>query len=88
MSPWQDKYRLTKNDVAQILEDFVEGKGNPSSWDGFTLGMTLDDRYLDHIRKRCLGLSEEFPPSSRHEYCNSQGIEVMRSYIRELRKPE
>ena len=76
---------MAKNEVAQILEDFVEGNGNPYSWDGFTLGMTLDDDYLDSIRKRCVGLSEEFPPSSKHEYCNPQGIQVIRAYIQELR---
>ena len=39
MSPWQNKNRLTKNEVAKILEDFVEGTGSPYSWDGFTLGI-------------------------------------------------
>ncbi len=88
MSPWKRSNKLTKNEVAQILEDFVEGNGSPCSWDGFTLGMTLEDDYLDSIRMRCIGLSEEFPPSSRHEYCNPRGIQVIRAYIQELRNPK
>jgi hypothetical protein len=85
MCPWDKKYRLTRHEVVQILEDFIEGsKGSPFSWDGFTLGMSFEDDYLDGIRRRCANLSEEFPPTGR-EYCNEQGIEVIRAYIRELR---
>jgi hypothetical protein len=85
MSPWNKKYKLTRAEVAQILEDFVEGSsGSRYSWDGFTLGMSFDDDYLDSIRSRCAGLSAEFPPTGR-EYCNQYGIEVIRAYIRELR---
>jgi hypothetical protein len=88
MSPWKKKYSLTRNEVAQILEDFVEGTSNsPYSWDGFTQGMSIENDYLDGIRRRCAGLSEEFPATGR-EYCNPDGIDVMRGYIRELRNLE
>lgn len=84
MSAWDKKYSLTRHEVAQILEDFVEGGGSPYAWDGFTLGMSFEDDYLDAIRRRCAGLSEEFPPTGR-EYCNPRGLEVIRAYIQELR---
>ena len=87
MTPWVKKYKLTKEEVAQILEDFIEGKGNRWSWDGFTLGMTLEDERLDKIRERCIGLSEEFPSENPNQYCNEEGRNVIREYIKELRRP-
>lgn len=85
MSPWNRKYKLTYGEVAQILENFLEGTGNPLAWDGFTLGMSFEDRYLEQIRVRCAGLSQEFPPEKPSEYCNERGRDVIRGYVRELR---
>jgi hypothetical protein len=87
MAPWIKNSRtLTREEVAQILEDFLEGsRGSPYSWDGFTLGMSFEDESLEAIRIRCAGLSEEFPPDNEKKYCNEQGLNVMRDYIRRLR---
>lgn len=85
MTAYMRKYKLTYEEVAQVLENFIEGKGGPWAWDGFTLGMSFDDNYLEDIRKRCVGLSEEFPPQNPHEYCNEQGRGVIRGFIAELR---
>jgi hypothetical protein len=72
-------------EVAQLLADFLTGKAHPLAWDGFTLGSQFDDERLEQIRLRCAGLSQEFPPEKRGEYCNEQGLEVIRGYIAELR---
>jgi len=85
VSPFVRKHKLSNYEVAQILEDFLEGKGRPLAWDGFTLGMSLDDKRQEEIRLRCLRLSEEFPPDSPNEYCNEQGRNVIRDYIKQLR---
>ncbi len=86
MSPWTKKYTLSNAQVAQILEDFVEGSSaSPHSWDGFTLGMSCEDENLEDIRIRCAGLSEEFPPDNPKEYCNKEGRDVIREYVRQLR---
>lgn len=86
MAPSTKKYKLTKGEVAQILEDFLEGSEvSPFSWDGFTLGMSFEDECLETIRIRCAGLSEEFPAKNINSYCNEQGLNVMRDYIRQLR---
>ena len=85
MSPWFKKSKLNNQELAQILEDFLEGKGNKMAWDGFTLGMSFDDENLEKIRLRCAGLSQEFPPTQRHEYCNEKGRDVLRRYIKQLR---
>jgi hypothetical protein len=85
MAPWIKKYKLTKQEVAQILEDFLEGKGSQFAWDDFTLGMSFEDKYLEAIRKRSAALSQEFPPDNPNEYCNEQGRDVIRDYIKQLR---
>ena len=85
MSPWIRKYKLSNQEVAQILEDFLQGKGNPLAWDGFTLGMSIEEKHLEQIRIQCAGLSQEFPPDHANEYCNEQGRDVIRGYIKQLR---
>ena len=72
--------------VLQVLEDFLAGKGSPWAWDNFTQGMRLTDTYLEQIRRRCAGLSREFPPGKSGEYCNSEGRTVIRNYIEKLRR--
>jgi hypothetical protein len=79
------KYKLSKQEVAQILEDFLEGRGSRWAWDDYTLGMSFEDEYLEDIRLRCVGLSKEFPPLNPNEYCNEQGREVLRGYVAQLR---
>ena len=79
------KDKLTYEEVAQILEGFLEGRQDRWSWDGFTLGMSFEDPYLEAIRVRCNGLDSEFPPDKPHHYCNEKGVDVLRGYIRELR---
>jgi hypothetical protein len=73
MTPWIKKYKLSKQEVAKILEDVLEGTGARWDWDDFTQGMTLEDPYLDQIGSRCSNLSEEFPPERPNECCNERG---------------
>ncbi|HEY2168427.1 MAG TPA: hypothetical protein VGJ30_02290 [Candidatus Angelobacter sp.] len=76
---------LSNQEVAQILEDFLDGKGSQWAWDDFTLGMSFEDKHLEEIRIRGMGLSQEFPPSNPNEYCNEQGRKVIRDYATQLR---
>ena len=86
MVSWIKEYRtLTRSQVAQILEDFLEGRGGLYSWDGFTQGRPLDDEELERIRSRCAGLSEEFPSDDGKAYCNENGLRVIRDYVVQLR---
>jgi hypothetical protein len=85
MTPSIRKYKLSHSDVADILQNFLDGTGDPLAWDGFTLGMSFDEERLEKIRIRCAGLSQEFPPSRKNEYCNEQGGEIIRDYIKQLR---
>ena len=79
------KNKLSNREVAQILEDFLEGKGSRWAWDDFTLGMSFEDKHLEDIRIRCADLSREFPPDKPNEYCNERGRNVLRDYVEQLR---
>jgi hypothetical protein len=79
------KHKLSKKEVAQILEDFLEGRGSRWAWDDYTLGMSFEDKDLEDIRIRCVDLSKEFPPGNPNEHCNEQGRDVLRGYIKQLR---
>jgi hypothetical protein len=79
------KDKLSSQEVAQILEDFLNGKGGRWAWDDFTLGMSFEDKSLEEIRLRCVGLSQEFPPDNPSEFCNEQGRNVIRDYVKKLR---
>ena len=80
--------KLGNLEVAQILEDFVEGRGHPLAWDGFTQGRSrqdFEDERLEQIRRRCACLDQEFPPKNPREFCSEQGRDVIRRYVEELR---
>ena len=77
---------LEKLEVAQILEDFLEGTGGPWAWDDFLSVTAVADERLEQIQRHCNLLSEEFPPEKPGEYCSAQGREIIRRYIEELRR--
>ena len=77
--------RLGRQDVAHILEEFLEGRGGPWDWDDFiSVGKVADER-LKQIQRHVNLLSEECPPETPGEYCSEQGREVIRRFIAELR---
>ena len=43
----------TREDVAQYIEDFVQGRGGERDWDEFT-SVRIKDPYLDRMRRQCL----------------------------------
>jgi hypothetical protein len=77
----------TRQDVANILENFLTGKGGDWDWGAFTQGAPFDDPLLEVIRVRCALLSEEFPPANKRHYTNEGGLQVIRDYIDLLRAP-
>ena len=79
--------KLSRREVAQILEDFLAGRSDRWAWDDFT-SFTLDDEELERIRIRCSGLDSEFPPVEKGHFCGEKGFEVIRGFIKELRTCE
>ncbi len=76
---------MTYLEVAQTLEDFIEGRGGEWAWDDYLTGTHFKDPYLKATQERMNGLSAEFPPLLKGYYCGPAGIEVIRTRIQELR---
>jgi hypothetical protein len=81
------KMQLSKDEVATVIENFVEG--TVGNWDGddFTTGTTFQDDHLKAIQKRYLYLPEEFPSDNPH-YCSDEGLNVLRTLVAELRSKQ
>jgi hypothetical protein len=76
--------QLTRDDVAAAIDAFLSDTGSRYDWDDFT-SRPINDPALDAIRMRCLGLPEELPSHTPHQYCSDAGFAVLRSYVVELR---
>ena len=75
----------SRQEVATIIESFLNGTAESRAWDDFT-SVPLSDPELERIRIRCAQLPKEFPPESASAYCNEQGIVVLKTYAQLLKK--
>ena len=85
MAAWIKRSQMSKQEIARVMEDFLEGRDKSLSWDSYTLGRSFEDKNLEEMRLRCANLTFEFPPSNKNEYCNEEGRAVIRNYIKQLR---
>ena len=76
--------KRTREEVGNTIDGFINGTGRQWDWDGFT-SIRIDDPELEEIRKRCVSLPVEYPPSTTKDYCNEAGIKVMRDLVQGLR---
>ena len=79
------RYERSRQEVADLLDAFLEGRERPWAWDTF-LSFQLKDEELEGIRLRCAKLDAEFPPDEKGRFCSEEGIRVIRGYIGQLRK--
>jgi hypothetical protein len=56
--------KMTREQVAKTIEDFVNGTSGKWDWDDF-ISIRLQDAELDAIRKKCVSVRDEFPPSDK-----------------------
>jgi len=75
----------TRGEVADIIENFLDGRGGEWDWDEFT-SISIKDAYLDGIRCKCASLRDEYPPQKPNEYCSDAGAAIMRNFVKELRE--
>ena len=75
---------LTRQQVAKVLDDFLDGTGGKWDWDDFT-SVPLADPELEAIRVKGMLLPAEFPPTTRTEYSNEQGRQVLRNLANQLK---
>jgi hypothetical protein len=72
----------TKAEVAEIIEQFLDGTGGDWDWDDFT-SFRIADPELDAIRVRCGQLYDE--PNYPGRYCGPDGLAEMRRIVEQLR---
>lgn len=79
-------YRLSREEVAEYIDNFLQNRGGDYDWDDFT-SIPLDyDPYLEGIRLKCGAVRDEYPPPPGvAAYCNEQGMQVLREMLDELR---
>jgi hypothetical protein len=54
----------TPNEVAQIIENFLNNKSASHDWDDF-ISLQIADPHLDAIRAQCLNLNSTHPPTRK-----------------------
>jgi hypothetical protein len=77
--------KLSTSEIAAIIERFLIDKDGPWDWDDF-ISIRLSNPEGENIRKICANLPERFPPIISGQYCNEEGLKVLRNLIEELRK--
>ena len=76
---------LSKHEVANTLERFINGSGDEWEWDDFINGSTLLDEFLESIRIQCQQLPSTHPPLEGQGYCSAQGVQTMKQLVVKLR---
>ncbi len=77
---------MTYREVADTLEAFVDRRGGKWDWDNYMSATSFADPYLQHVQERMIHLDDEFPAERGKGFCNLEGMQVIRDYVRELRE--
>jgi hypothetical protein len=73
------------DELADVIERFIDGTSPPWEWDDYSLGRTYEDPFLASVQKRMLSVGVEFPSTSEREYTSPEGLVVLRELVKELR---
>jgi hypothetical protein len=73
-----------RQEAADLIEGFLQGSLGVWAWDDF-ISVSQRVPELEQIRRECADLPHQFPPEQPGEYCNQQGLQVLRGYLRQLR---
>ena len=76
--------KRTPEEVAQIIDRFLDGTGGDWDWGDFC-SIKITDPELDQVREFCLFANSEYPPTEKGHYCNSEGFNRLREVARNLR---
>lgn len=75
----------TEEDVARLIESFLDGTCGRHDWDAFCT-FSLADAQLDEVRRECCDCDRRFPPDRPGHYCNDEGVAFLRDVARRLRQ--
>ena len=73
-----------RQDVAELIEGLLQGRLGTWDWHDFLAGQQRVSE-LEQIREACAALPQQFPPEKPGDYCNPQGMQVLRDYLKQLR---
>jgi hypothetical protein len=79
------RLKMTRTELADLLEGFVNGTCGDWEWDNF-LSVPHDDPEIEKIHDRCEQLDVEFPPTKPGQFCNEEGEAILLYYARQLRE--
>ena len=77
--------KIIKSEIAQVIENFLSGKGGRLDWDDFISIPIKNDPELNAIRIRCAELPDSYPPDLPGHYCSDEGIGVLQSVLNDPR---
>ena len=72
-------YRASSKDfleVADIIQDFLDGTGDQWAWDNFTSGMRFKDRDLQEVQRQCDSMSAWHPATKPGHRPSRNGLEA------------
>ena len=77
---------MTRQEVAKIIEDFIEGTGDTYDWGDF-LDVRIREPELEVVRRDCTTIPERFPQKNPPGgFCNEAGVDYLRGIARRLRE--
>jgi hypothetical protein len=83
-----DKDPLSRAEVADLLEKFLDGTGGRWDYDDFTQGMKFQDPLIQEIQSESADISKNYPPEKRTGFSNEEGLKVLRGFVDRLRSSE
>ena len=78
---------LTKQEVIQVIRQFVNSTAGPWDWDD-CVSVRQSDPKLERIRVRAVAIQVEFPPTELGQYCNEAGLVALRRLANDLADDE
>ncbi len=78
---------MTREEVADLIDRFLDGTCGPYDWDDFT-SVRLGDPELEVARQACVEVNWKYPSGRSTGYRSAEGRAELRSIAAELRKPK
>ena len=79
------KIDLTRSQVADIIQTFIDGSGDEDNWNRF-INVQMKNRQLEEIRRRCVTLKQQFSPTAESKRVGPEGYKLMRQIAIDLRQ--
>ncbi|MGI8654937.1 MAG: hypothetical protein ACR2LC_06935 [Pyrinomonadaceae bacterium] len=75
---------MTKQEVADLIESFLNGTCGIWEWDDF-ISLTHKDPMIEAVSVRCASIPSEFPPLEKGHYCGTGGEVKLKQIAQSLR---